>query len=279
MSGSHSAGGTPPPEGDQPSPYPPPYPPPHYAAQGYGTTQYPSQAPPPQYPPPYPGDQGIGQGHAAQGTPGQGKRRMGLRIAGGIAALAVVFLAGVAVGSSGKTTVAAGGASATPATPAGGSATASHAASPPPAASAPANPSGSQPIGTTYTATVGHKQYTVTADKVLSPARPDDSFDAASHRHYLVGVKFTLAGVKGHSSDDANNDAVIQGSDGQLYDASFTGLAVGTNFSDGSWNVSPGTSEIGWVTFELPKGVTPASVQWSPTGGFGSATATWTVSP
>jgi hypothetical protein len=68
----------------------------------------------------------------------------------------------------------------------------------------------------------------------------------------------------------------VIGSDQQVYTASFGSVADGTNFSYGNFTVSPGTTEVGWVAFQVPDGVAAASVQWS--AGFNGQTATWTVS-
>lgn len=58
--------------------------------------------------------------------------------------------------------------------------------------------------------------------------------------------------------------AVAVGTDGQDYTPSFANITDGTNFNDGDFNVSAGQTVNGWVSFELPPGVTIASVQWTP---------------
>lgn len=138
------------------------------------------------------------------------------------------------------------------------------------------------PVGTTYKVTGTDSNgnstaYSVTLNKILSPAAPDNEFDAASSGKHLVGAEFTIKGISGTSSDDADSDAAVQGNDKQLYQPSFNGIAAGTNFNSGDFNVAPGVTEIGWVAFEVPNSVTVASVQWNPSSGFGGGTATWTV--
>jgi hypothetical protein len=117
--------------------------------------------------------------------------------------------------------------------------------------------------------------YTVTLIKVLDPAQPDNSFDSASSGSRLVGAEFTVKGVSGSTSDDANTDAAVQGSDNQTYQPSFNGLAVGTNFNSGDFQVGPGQTETGWVAFSVPDSIRVASVQWEP--ALSGATATWNV--
>jgi hypothetical protein len=117
--------------------------------------------------------------------------------------------------------------------------------------------------------------YNVTLVRVVQDASPDNSFDSAPAGKHLVGAEFRIAGVTGDSSDDANSDAVAVGANDQVYSFGFEGLADGTNFAAGDWSVSPGTTEKGWVSFEVPDGVKITSIQWNPSGGFSDTTATW----
>jgi hypothetical protein len=139
------------------------------------------------------------------------------------------------------------------------------------------------PIGTTFTvtdttSTGGTAKYSVTLDKVIQHARPDNSFDTAPAGDHLAAAEFTIKGIAGDDQDDANDDATAIGHDQQTYQPGFEGLAAGTNFSSGQFNTSPGSASIGWVSFEVKNRVKVASIQWSPSAGFsGSAPATWTV--
>jgi hypothetical protein len=120
--------------------------------------------------------------------------------------------------------------------------------------------------------------YTVKLVKVLAPASPDSSFDAAPGGHYLVGTEFAITGVSGNGTDDANSDATIQGDNSQTYQSGFDTLAAGTNFNSGDFTVAPGQTQVGWVSYEVPDGVKTATVQWTVGAGFGGGTpATWTV--
>lgn len=118
--------------------------------------------------------------------------------------------------------------------------------------------------------------YSATLVKVLDPAQPDDSFDAADSGKRLVGAEFKLTGISGNAQDDANNDASVQGSDGQVYSPSFSGLATGTNFDNGDFSLRPRSAEIGWVTFQVPDGVKVTEVQWDPS--LSGSPATWVIS-
>jgi len=119
--------------------------------------------------------------------------------------------------------------------------------------------------------------YSVTALKILDPADPDNSFDSAPAGSHLVGVEFQVKGVSGSEQDDANIDTSVTGNDQQSYQAGIEGLAAGTNFNGGDFNTSPGSSSIGWVSFEVKNGVTVTSIQWTPNGGVSGSPVTWTV--
>jgi hypothetical protein len=128
--------------------------------------------------------------------------------------------------------------------------------------------SGTNPDSTAYT-------YRVALVRVIQDAAPDNSFDAAPSGQHLAGAEFRVTGVTGDSSDDANLDAVAVGGNGQLYSPSFDGLAAGTDFDSGDWNVQPGATETGWVAFTVPNGVSITSIQWAPPGT--TSPATWNL--
>jgi hypothetical protein len=127
----------------------------------------------------------------------------------------------------------------------------------------------------TFTDSADGWSYSATLVKVLDPAEPDNSFDAADSGKRLVGAEFKLTGITGKAQDDANIDAAIQGSNSQLYSPTFSGLAAGTNFNNGDFSLTPGSTEVGWVTFELPHGVKVAQVQWDPS--FSGSPVTWVI--
>jgi hypothetical protein len=146
------------------------------------------------------------------------------------------------------------------------------------ASSAPAT---SGPVGTAFTVTTqddsgGAVVYDVTLDQVVQHAQLTSYETLASPGDHMAAARFTVKGVTGQATDDANNDAVAIGSDSTEYPFSDNGVASGPNFASGTWSAGPGETVSGWVAFELPAGVTVASVQWSP-GSFSGSHATWTV--
>ena len=145
------------------------------------------------------------------------------------------------------------------------------------AAPSPSN-SLSGPVGTVYTVTdqSGNK-ISVTLTKVIDPAQGADQFTTPDNGNRLVGAVFTITGINGTFSDDANNDATLIGSNSQTYSADFNGIAGYTNFNSGEYNVSAGENSVGAVTFQLPLTVKVTKIEWSANGGFGGSPAEWLV--
>jgi hypothetical protein len=139
------------------------------------------------------------------------------------------------------------------------------------------------PVGTTFVVTDTNQsgatvKYSVTLDKLKQHAAPDNGFDTPPAGDHLAGAEFTIKGISGTDSDDANNDAAATGTNQQTYQTGLEGLAAGTSFNGGQFSTSPGSVSIGWVSFEVKNGVHVASVQWNPDSDMsGEAPGTWTV--
>jgi hypothetical protein len=248
--------------------------------QGSGGYDWGTPAPPPGYqqPPPGYGYQPPQQGYpsglpAGYQTPGPKKRHRVrntiLALVGGL--VLIIIIASVASSGNGVQKT--------------GSPAAANAAT-----SAPSSPKPSQtennttgPVGTTFTVTDTNDngatvKYSVTLNKLIQQAQPDNSFDSAPAGDHLAAAEFTIKGLVGDDQDDANSNAAAIGDDNQTYQPGFEGLAAGTNFNGGDFNTSPGSVSIGWVAFEVKDGITVSSVQWAPDGGMSSTTpATWTL--
>jgi hypothetical protein len=155
-----------------------------------------------------------------------------------------------------------------------------------PASSAPATsalPSNTGPIGTTFTVTTqenngNNVSYNATAVTVDQHAGLGPYETLNNNADHMAAVRFTLKGVTGQVSDDANSDAAAIGSDTTEYQPSYNSVTDGGNFNSGEFAVSPGEVVSGWVSFEVPPGKTIASVQWSP-NSFSGSHATWTMTP
>jgi hypothetical protein len=117
--------------------------------------------------------------------------------------------------------------------------------------------------------------YRVTLTRVIDPATGENQFTVPDAGKRFVGLVFRIKAVTGSPRDeDANNDAVVIGSNGQNYSADFDGIAGHANFDHGAIQVSPGETVTGSVTFQLPKDVKVSTVQWTALSGFGS-TVEW----
>jgi hypothetical protein len=140
-------------------------------------------------------------------------------------------------------------------------------------------PSLSGPVGTSYTVTdpSGNK-ISVTLARVIDPAQGADQFTTPQNGSRFVGAVFSIKGISGTFSDDANNDATVIGSNGQTYTADFDSITGYTNFNDGEFSVSAAESSVGAVTFQIPLAVKVSKVEWSANGGLGGAPAEWLIS-
>jgi hypothetical protein len=153
--------------------------------------------------------------------------------------------------------------------------------------SAAAKPSASTPAS--KAATVAHvgsyfdvkdasgDTYRVTLTKIIDPAQGADQFTTPDNGKRFVGAVFTIKAISGSpQNEDADNDAVVVGSNGQSYTADLSNIAGYTDFSHGQIVVAQGAATTGAVTFQVPAGVKVAKVQWQTASGFGSAVQ-WTV--
>ena len=113
--------------------------------------------------------------------------------------------------------------------------------------------------------------------KVIDPARGADQFSPPDSGKRFVGLVFKIKALTGSPQhEDANNDAVLVGGNGQNYSADFDGIAGYTNLASGTIHVAQGDTVTGAVTFQVPDEVTVSKVQWSALSGFGS-TVEWDV--
>jgi hypothetical protein len=220
------------------------------------------QGPPQGYPPSGPGSRGPKKRHTIRNV-----------LLGAVGAIVLIIIIATVASSQ-------NGVSKTSSPPAANAATSGPSSSP---SAQPVDNSTTGPVGTTFTVTEttdsgATAKYSVTLDRFIQHAQPDNGFDTAPAGEHLAGAEFTIKGISSSQQDDANSDAAAIGTDSQNYQVGFEGLAAGTNFNDGDFNTSPGSVSIGWVTFEVKDGVHIASIQWNPGSGFsGDSPAVWTV--
>ena len=148
-------------------------------------------------------------------------------------------------------------------------------ASVPAAVASSSSPVTTGSVGTTFTVTSSDgTSYDVTMTAVRQNVYPGAYETPQTAGDHFAAVQFTVKGDSGSTADDANSDAAAIGSDGQQYSPAFNFDSL-PNFSSGEFHISPGVSVSGWVAFELPPGVTVASVQWAPS--LDGSAATWTT--
>jgi hypothetical protein len=147
-----------------------------------------------------------------------------------------------------------------------------------PATAAPLVTGRLSPAGTALAVTdLNGSTYAITLVKMLDPAQPAGLADAAVSGTHLVGAEFTLRGLSGHISDNADDDAVIEGSDHHVYQAALGAVSAGADFSGGRFSIASGQAVTGWVAFQVRDGVKPLLVQWIPDAGTDSTAIRWSA--
>jgi hypothetical protein len=112
--------------------------------------------------------------------------------------------------------------------------------------------------------------YLVTLAKVIDPARGAGEFNSPDSGKRFVGAVFRVKALSGSpQNEDANNDAVLVGGNGQNYPADFDDIAGYTNFDSGTIHVAQGDTVTGAVTFQVSAGVMVSKLQWRALSGFG----------
>ena len=208
---------------------------------------------PPAGQPPYPAP-GYGYGYGPR--PPRPRRRP--RFLGAIITLGVIIVLGAVIGNISRSHESAS-VSVTP-FPSGASASAGH-----------QEPPGK--VGSSFELKDGSGDlYQVILAKVIDPAKGENQFAAPDAGKRFVGLVFRVKALTGSPKDeDANNNAVVIGSNGQNYSANFDGIAGYTNFNHGVIQASMGQTVTGAVTFQVPNGVQVSTVQWTALSGYGSA--------
>ena len=150
-------------------------------------------------------------------------------------------------------------------------------AGPVPAGPSLASPTADGTVGATFTAaSTSGTDYDIRLDKVTQQATLTPYEAPVNVADHIAAAEFTVTGKVSKSSDDAGLAALAGGSNGAAYPPSYSDITEGASFAGGGqFAVSPGQAVTGWVTFELPPGVTVTRIQWRP--AFGTGAITWTM--
>ena len=121
-----------------------------------------------------------------------------------------------------------------------------------------------------------HQPVAVTFGPIVNPAIPVYGNDLSWKPGWQpIAITFAVTNLsKLEMVDDANSDATVVGSNGQVYNAAMSAVTACTNFSAGVYSLEPNQAVVGCVAFDLPPTVTAEKVQWS---GEGEAFVQWTV--
>jgi hypothetical protein len=122
------------------------------------------------------------------------------------------------------------------------------------------------------------EQMSVTVVKTISHAKAGDEFTAAPAGDRLYAVQFRLhdTGTTAYS-DSPSNGAAVTDASGQSYQAGIADTAKGCQAFPDSENIAAGSSGLGCIVFEVPKGAKITGVQFTLDSGMGPQTGQWDV--
>ena len=136
-------------------------------------------------------------------------------------------------------------------------------------------------VGATLNLTGDRGPLAVTLTKIINPATgtsgpPTD--DKGNPRGTYVAAMLTVHNTSTSArKDDANNDAVLVGSDNQDYSTALGSVTECTNFDEGEYELRAGESVNGCVVFVMPPGVKPAKFKYTPSSGFANSFGEWLI--
>ncbi|UQX13415.1 DUF4352 domain-containing protein [Candidatus Mycobacterium methanotrophicum] len=145
---------------------------------------------------------------------------------------------------------------------------------------APANPVAH--VGATLNLTGESGPLAATLSQIINPATgtdgpPTDDNGNANGSTYIAAMLTINNTSTSARKDDADNDAVLIGSDNQSYTPDFHSVTECTDFSNGEYQLGPGESANGCVVFVVPPGITPAKFKYTPSSGFGNSFGEWLI--
>ncbi|MFJ8044441.1 DUF4352 domain-containing protein [Kitasatospora sp. NPDC096147] len=118
----------------------------------------------------------------------------------------------------------------------------------------------------------------VAAVKIVDPAEPGDEFFKPADGKRWVAVQFRIkpTGSKAYS-DAPFNSAKVVDAEGQAYGTTLAETKAGKSF-EGSTNIAPNETGLGFVTFEVPKEAKIDKVQFTLDSGMAPQTGQWKLS-
>lgn len=128
------------------------------------------------------------------------------------------------------------------------------------------------------TVTIGSSGLAVTLLNVFDPARGSNQFNTPEAGKRLVTADFKIVN-NGQSTvrGNADNNTIIIGSDNQTYTSDLRSVSECTDFDYSSYVIVSGASQTGCVTFQLPNGISVATVRFTPHSGNSMDMGEWTA--
>lgn len=134
-------------------------------------------------------------------------------------------------------------------------------------------------VGDTLTlhGTEDGSQLDVTLLKWADPAKGADEFNAPSDGKKWVAGQFRIVntGSKVYS-DSPGNCAQVADTKGQRFSTWFGEITAGPQMTS-DLKLPKGDKALGWILFEVPKGSTMKTVQFTMESGFASETGQWNI--
>jgi hypothetical protein len=121
-----------------------------------------------------------------------------------------------------------------------------------------------------------------TADVTLvsvvdSPEGADEYTKPADGKRYVaVQFKIKVTGTKAYSDAPDNCVKLLDGQ-GQSYPSTVADTKAGASFANGSVNIAPGDTALGFVTFEIPKDTKIDKAQFTLDSGVADQTGQWNL--
>jgi Domain of unknown function (DUF4352) len=134
-------------------------------------------------------------------------------------------------------------------------------------------------VGSTITLKSNQEGLTVatTLVKIVSPAKAVDEFTQPGAGMRFVAVQFRLKNTGTVTYDDSpSNGATALDSQGQQFHASAYDTRSGPSFPS-VIKIGPGSTALGYITFEVPTATKVTKVQFGLDSGFADQTGEWTV--
>ncbi|MFI8104569.1 DUF4352 domain-containing protein [Streptomyces sp. NPDC086023] len=144
------------------------------------------------------------------------------------------------------------------------------------ASAAPAEP---VPLGTTVTLTGQRSEkVAVTVLKVVDPATSSDEFFTPDEGNRYVSVQFRLKNIgRGPYRDSPVNGATLVDAQGQQFDADVVAKTTAGPRLPVALTIPAGNTALGYLTFQLPDGSKPVTVQFALNSGYAEDVGEWKV--